>query len=168
LRDLLKNKKYIFVLSGLAGIVIVIALAINFLTKEKRELKFLQEQHKEMLVLKDEFLQLKQRIDTVENKKNLSNAEGVIQAVDEVFSSIGLKSKLKTVKSSGKREIKEGFEEEADLSIEKIDMNEMLNIFYKIENAPMVLTVKKATIKKSFENPELLDISLTLSFVKIK
>jgi hypothetical protein len=166
--DLLKNKKYIFVLSGLAGIVIVIALAINFLTKEKRELKFLQEQHKEMLVLKDDFLQLKQRIDTVENKKNLSNAEGVIQAVDEVFSSIGLKSKLKTVKSSGKREIKEGFEEEADLSIEKVDMNEMLNIFYKIENAPMVLTVKKATIKKSFENPELLNISLTLSFVKIK
>jgi hypothetical protein len=166
--DLLKNKKYIFVLSGLAGIVIVIALAINFLAKEKRELRLLQEQHKEMLILKDEFLQLKQRIDAVENKKNLSSAEGVIQAVDEVFSSIGLKSKLKTVKSSGKREIKEGFEEEADLSIEKVDMNEMLNIFYKIENAPVVLTVKKATIKKSFENPELLNISLTLSFVKIK
>jgi hypothetical protein len=168
LRDFLKNKKYIFVLSGLAGIVIIFALAINFLAKEKGELKFLQEQHKEMLVLKDEFLQLKQRIDAVENKKNLSSAEGVIQAVDEVFSSIGLKSKLKTVKSSGKREIKEGFEEEADLSIEKVDMNEMLNIFYKIENAPVVLTVKKATIKKSFENPELLNISLTLSFVKIK
>jgi hypothetical protein len=168
LRDILKNKKYIFVLSGLAGIVIVIVLAINFLTTEKRELKFLQEQHKEMLTLKNEFLHLKQRIDAVENKKNLSNAEGVIQAVDEVFSSIGLKNKLKTVKSSGKREIKEGFEEEADLSIEKVDMNEMLNIFYKIENAPMVLTVRKATIKKSFENPELLNISLTLSFVKIK
>jgi hypothetical protein len=168
LRDLLKNKKCIFVLSGLAGIVIVFALAINFLAKEKRELKFLQEQHREMLVLKDEFLRLKQRIDAVENKKNLSSAEGVIQAVDEVFSSIGLKSKLKTVKSSGKREIKEGFEEEADLSVEKVDMNEMLNIFYKIENAPMVLTVKKATIKKSFENPELLNISLTLSYVKIK
>ena len=32
----------------------------------------------------------------------------------------------------------------------------------------MVLTVKKVTIKKSFENPELLNISLILSFLKNK
>jgi hypothetical protein len=32
----------------------------------------------------------------------------------------------------------------------------------------MILTVKKATIKKSFENPELLNITLSLSFLKTK
>jgi hypothetical protein len=44
----------------------------------------------------------------------------------------------------------------------------MINVFYRIENAPMVLTVKKATIKKSFENPELLNITMVLSFLKAK
>lgn len=168
MRELLKDKRFLSVLSGLVVFVIVLALGINLLSSERRELKLLKERQKEMVMLKDEFLLLKQRIDVVESKKNLSNVEGVVQAVDEAFHSIGLKDKVKTVKSTGRRDIKEGFEEEAELQIEKVSMNEMVNIFYKIENAPMVLTIKKAMIKKSFENPELLNITLTLSFLKTK
>lgn len=168
MRELLKDKRFLSVLSGLVVFVIVLALGINLLSSERRELKLLKERQKEMVMLKDEFLLLKQRIDVVESKKNLSNVEGVVQAVDEAFHSIGLKDKVKTVKSTGRRDIKEGFEEEAELQIEKVSMNEMVNIFHKIENAPMVLTIKKAMIKKSFENPELLNITLTLSFLKAK
>jgi len=156
------------VLSVFIVFIIIIALAIRLLSFGKRELKLLREQQKEMIIVKDEFLSLKQRIDAVESKKNLSNVQGIVQAVDEVFLSIGLKDKVKTVKSTGRRDIKDGFEEEAELQIEKVSMNEMVNIFYKIENAPMVLTIKKASIKKSFENPELLNIILTLSFLKAK
>jgi len=156
------------VLSVFIVFIIIIALAIRLLSSGKRELKLLREQQKEMIIVKDEFLSLKQRIDAVESKKNLSNVQGIVQAVDEVFLSIGLKDKVKTVKSTGRRDMKDGFEEEAELQIEKVSMNEMVNIFYKIENAPMVLTIKKASIKKSFENPELLNIILTLSFLKAK
>ena len=164
----MKNKRFFYVLSGLIGFIVIFALAVNLLSSETRELKLLKEQRKEMLMLKDEFLSLKQKIDVVESKKNLSNVQGIVQAVDEVFLSIGLKDKVKTVKSTGRRDMKDGFEEEAELQIEKVSMNEMVNIFYKIENAPMVLTIKKASIKKSFENPELLNIILTLSFLKAK
>jgi len=168
LRELLKDKRIIYGLSGLVVFVIALTLAINLLSSERKELRLLKEQRKEILTLKDEFLSLRQRIDIVEGKKNLSNVQGIIQAIDEVFLSIGLKDKIKTVKSTNRREIKEGFEEEADLQIEKVNMNEMINIFYRIENAPMVLTIRKAVIKKSFENPELLNITLTLSFLKGK
>src|SRR4030043_916375 len=168
MRELLKDKRFFYISSGLIGFIVIFALAINLLSSDRKELKLLKEQRKEMLMLKDEFLSLKQRIDAVESKKNLSNVQGIVQAVDEVFLSIGLKDKVKTVKSTGRRDMKDGFEEEAELQIEKVSMNEMVNIFYKIENAPMVLTIKKASIKKSFENPELLNISLTLSFFKTK
>jgi hypothetical protein len=94
--------------------------------------------------------------------------QGVLQAVDEVFSSVSLKDKVKTVKNTGKRETKDGIEEEADVSVEKVTMNEMVNIFYRIDHAPMILTVKKVTVKQSFENPELLNIILMLSFLKTK
>jgi len=164
----LKNKRFISVLSVFIVFIIIISLAIRLLSSEKRELKLLREQQKEMIIFKDKFLSLKQRIDAVESKKNLSNVQGIVQAVDEVFLSIGLKDKVKTVKSTGRRDMKDGFEEEAELQIEKVSMNEMVNIFYKIENAPMVLTIKKASIKKSFENPDLLNIILTLSFLKAK
>jgi general secretion pathway protein M len=168
LKDLLRDRRYIYFIAGLLIIVIAATLAVRQLSAGRRELKLLKEQRKEMLVLKDEFLSLRQRVTAVEGKKNLTNVQGVVQAVDEVFSSAGLKDKLKTVKSTGKREVKDGFEEEADISVEKVSMNEMVNIFYRIENAPMILTIRKATIKKSFENPELLNISLVLSFLKQK
>ena len=166
--DLLKNRKILSLITGILVFIFLVAYGMHMLSSERKELKMLKEQQKEMLILKDEFLSLRQRIGLVEDRKNLSNTQGIAQAVDEVFSSISLRDKVKTVKSAGKRELKEGTEEDADISIEKVSMNEMLNIFYKIENAPMILTVKKATIKKSFENPELLNITLSLSFLKTK
>lgn len=163
-----KDRRLIYISSGLLIFIIVFAIGINLLISERKELEKLKEQRKEMMLLKGEYVSLKQKINTVESKKNLTNVQGVVQATDEVFSSIGLRDKVKTIKTTGKRETRDGFEEEADIYIEKVNMNEMVNIFYKTENAPMVLTIKKATIKKSFENPELFNISLIISFLKTK
>ena len=168
MRELLKDKRLIYISSGLILFVVIAVSGMNLLSSEQRELKLLNDQRKEMLILKDEYVSLKKRVDSAESRKDLSSAQGIVQAVDEVFQSIGLKDKVKTVKSTNRRDVKEGTEEEAELLIEKVSMNEMVNIFYKIENAPMILTIKKAAIKKSFENPELLNISLTLSFLKMK
>lgn len=165
---MLKDKRFIYISSGLLGFIIIIAIAINLLSAESRELRLLKEQRKEMLIIENEFLSIKQKIDAVEGKKNLSSVQGIVQAVDEIFLSIGLKDKIKTVKPTLSRDVKDGFEEEADLYIEKVSMNELVNIFYRTGNAPMILTIKKAAIKKSFENPELLNITLTLSFLKSK
>lgn len=168
MRELLKDKRLIYISSGLILFVVIAVYGMNLLSSEQRELKLLNDQRKEMLILKDEYVSLKKRVDSAESRKDLSSAQGIVQAADEVFQSIGLKDKVKTVKSTNRRDMKEGTEEEAELLIEKVSMNEMVNIFYKIENAPMILTIKKAAIKKSFENPELLNISLTLSFFKMK
>jgi len=165
LREFWKNKSLIAIASGLILLVIFAAYAVNFLSSERKELKLLREQREEMLSLKQDFKALKQKIDALEMKKDLSRTQGIMEAIDDVFSSLGLKDRLKTVKPSGTKEVKEGIEEGADIYIEKVTMNEMVNIFYTIEHTPMVLTMRKATIKKSFENPELLNISLTLSFL---
>lgn len=168
MKDILRNKILIFIALVLIIFTTSIAYAINLLSSERKELKFLKERKKEMLILKHNFLALRHRIDAIERKKDLSHMEGIMQAIDNVFSSLGLKDKLKTIKSSGVREIKDGLEEESEIYIEKVTMNEMLNIFYTIEHIPVVLTVKKVTIKKTFEDPELLNISLTLSFLKLQ
>lgn len=166
--DLLKNRRIISFSAVLISFLILAALGIKMLSSQTKELHQLQEQRKEMAVLRDEFLSLQQKFQTVQNRKNLTNVQGVLQAVDEVFSSVGLKDKVKTVKNTGKRETKDGIEEEADVSVEKVTMNEMLNVFYRIDHAPMILTIKKVTVKQSFENPELLNITLMLSFLKTK
>lgn len=122
----------------------------------------------ELLLVKDEFLSLKNRMDAIEGKRSLSKVEGIVQAIDQVFLPLGLKQKVRSVKPTGTREIKDAIEEEAEIQVEKVDMNEMVNIFYKIENVPMALSIKKSTIKTSFENPALLHITMTIALIKTK
>ena len=165
---MMKDKKIILGIAGFVLFIIMISVALTILANERKDLQRLKEQRKEMIVLKDALLLLSRKVHNVEAKKELSNVQGIAQAVEDVFASVGLKARVKTVKATGKRETRDGFEEEADVYIEKVTMNEMVNIFYRIQNAPMVLTVNKVTIKTSFENPELLNISLILSFLKSK
>jgi general secretion pathway protein M len=164
----MRDKRVLFVPAAFAAILIAAAFALNALSSERKEIEKLRKQHAEMLDAKDEYLSLRQVVQAREARKNLSNVQGIVQALDEVFVPVGLKDRLKTIKSTGRRETSDGYEEEADVSMEKLSMNEMVNIFFRIENAPMVLTVKKVTIKKSFENPELMNISMLVSFLKPK
>jgi len=168
LTGFMKDRRVVIFLSGLTVFVIVFVIGINLLSADKKALKNLKDQKQEMMTLKDELLTLQQKIQATESRKNLTATQGVVQAIDDVFVPVGLKDRIKTVKATGKREGRDGFEEEADVYIEKVTMNEMVNILYRIENAPMILTIKKITIKKSFENPELMNISLILSFLKTK
>lgn len=156
-------------IGGCIAVSIVLCVFLfNTSLSLKSDLRNLKAQHKELLFLKDEFLSLKNRIDTVEGKKSLAKVEGIVQAVDEVFLPLGLKSKVKSVKPTGTKDLKDAIEEEAEVRIEKVDMNEMVNIFHKIENLPMILSIRKTTIKTSFENPVLLDITMTIALVKPK
>lgn len=162
-----KDKRFYLVFI-LIPLLIIAILGMRKLSSQTKELHQLREQRREIAVLKDELLSVRQKIQTVESKKNLANVQGVVQAIDEVFSSMSLKDKVKTVKSTGKRETKDGIEEEADVSVEKVTMNEMVNIFYRIEHAPMILTIRSVTVKQSFDNPELLNVNLMLSFLKTR
>jgi hypothetical protein len=168
LTGLFRNKSLIYAMSGLIAFFVFAGIGIQTLASSKKELKLLQERRKELLLLKDEYMSLKQKVDLAEARKSMMNVPGVVQAIDEIFQPMGLKNKLKTVRTAGKKEVRDGFEEEAEITVEKVGMNEMLNIFYKIETAPMVLTIKKASIKKSFEDPELLNVNIVLSFLKTK
>lgn len=164
----LRVDRRLLIAGSIAVSVILCILLINVSLSLKRDLRNVKAQQKELLSIKDEFLSLKNRIDTVENKKSLTKIEGIVQAADEVFLPLGLKRKVKSVKPTGTKDLKETIEEEAEVQVEKVDMNEMVNIFHKIENSPMILSVKKTTIKTSFENPTLLDITMTIALVKPK
>ncbi|MBI3592861.1 MAG: hypothetical protein HY099_05220 [Nitrospirae bacterium] len=148
--------------------VILCVIALNLSLSSEKELKNLKNRQKELALLKNEYLSLKNRIDVVEGKLALTNVKGVVQAVEEVFLSLKLKQKLKSVKPVAVKEIKGAVEEEAEVQVEKTDMNEMVNIFYRIENAPMSIFIKKTNVRASFENPALLDITMTIALIRPK
>lgn len=118
-----------------------------------------------MITLKDEFILLRNKIDSLERKKKLIKIKGIMPAVDDVVSSLGLKNRIKSVKPLGSKDISGDVEEEAEVVLEKLSMNEAVNLFYRIENAPMLLVLKSARIKTAFEAPDLLNLTLVISLV---
>ncbi|MDH5202830.1 MAG: hypothetical protein OEZ31_03630 [Nitrospirota bacterium] len=164
----LKVDRRLFIAGSIAVTVILCIFLVSISLSLKKDLGNLKTQQKELFLINDEFMSLKNRVDAVENKKSLAKIEGIVQATDEVFQPLGLKKKVKSVKPTGTKDLKETIEEEAEVQVEKVDMNEMVNIFHKIENSPFILSVKKTTIKTSFENPSLLDITMTIALVKPK
>ncbi len=160
-------KRTLLVCSGVVLCAFIIAgFLLNTLSSAENELASLNTRYEEMLKLKDEFLSLKQKVQRLEGKKHLIKVHGIMHAVDEVFEPLGLKDKIKSVKLLDEKPSETQPEERAELNIQSISMNEMVNILYSIENAPMLLVIKKINIKTSFENPELLNITMTLSLVK--
>lgn len=149
-----------------ALIVSVVMLNVSMSLKKKHA--DLLEQQNELVQLKEQYMGLKEKLDFVESKKSLTKVEGIAQAVDEVFRSLGLDQKVKSVKSTSTWDRQYAVEEEAEVQVEKVNMNEMANIFYKIENAPMILSIKKTDLKTSFDSPTLLNITMTVSLIKPK
>jgi len=130
----------------------------------RKEVEALKSKRNELALLTTEFSGLKAQVDVVEQKTIPSQPKGIASVLDDIVSSLGIKGKLKAVKGLGSREIKGPMtEESAEVQMEKVSMNELVNIFYRIGEAPVILSVKRATMKKSFENPELLDVTMTIA-----
>lgn len=113
-------------------------------------------------------MQIKSRIDAAEKKQSAMSKTGITNIVTDIFTSLGIKGKVKSIKGLSSRQMAGNISEEsAEIYIEKVTMNEMVNIFYKIETTPVIVSIKKATIKKSFDKPELLDITITLALYNL-
>ena len=115
-------------------------------------------------MLSSEYSLLKKRINIMERKTSLREMGSVALALDDISSSLRIKDKLSSVKSAGQRDIQDSIKEErAEVIFEKLTLNELVNLFYSVENVPVMIAVKKVNIKKSFENPELLDVTMTIA-----
>lgn len=164
----LSMDKRLIIPSVFALALIICIIMINASISLKKRNAALKAQRDELAQLKAEYTAVRDRVDAVESKKSLSKVEGINQAVDQVFRSLGLSQKVKSVKSIGTWDKKYGIEEEAEVQVEKVTMNELTNIFYRMENAPMILSISKADMKTSFDSPTLLNITMTVSLIRPK
>ncbi|MEK7680200.1 MAG: hypothetical protein AAB356_08405, partial [Deltaproteobacteria bacterium] len=100
-----------------------------------------EERSREFNSLSVEFMAVKDRVDSLERKASISRPAGLAQAVHDISSSVGLNEKVKTIKSLGARDIKDGMSgERAEVRLERLSMNELVNLFYKFEEAPFLVS----------------------------
>jgi hypothetical protein len=158
------SRKKIVIVVMLIGLYILIIPNMLWERASGKELSELMAKHHEFSTLTDKYRSLRTSVNTVEQKKTLTKTNSITQAMGDISLSLGIKEKMKSIKLTGAKKVMDQISEEsAEIQMEKLNMSELVNLFYKIENAPMILAVKKVAIKKSFENPELLDVTMAVS-----
>ncbi|MBI4839081.1 MAG: hypothetical protein HY806_08100, partial [Nitrospirae bacterium] len=145
-----------------AVILAIFALTLFFsaqgIKKKNSELKAQIEQ---MTALKDDIRKVNNAVKSQERKMGLTKAAGAVSAIEQNLSSLGLKAK--TIKPAGMKNRGEFSEEDAEVIIEGVDLNKIVNLIYKIENSVLPLKIKTANIKTNFENPEKFIFNLTIT-----
>lgn len=154
-------------LAAVAALCIAAVIFIVVLhSRASGRLESLRGRMTEFSSMKEKYVSLRAEIGRLEARDSLTNVQGVVQAVEETFVSLGLKEKIKAVKSSALKQTNGSTEESAEVEVEKLSLNEAANVFYRIENSPMILLLRKVNIRKSFEDPSLLNLTMTVSFIK--
>ena len=158
------SRKKIVIVAALIGLYLLIIPNLLWERALEKEVSELTAKYHEFSTLADKYRSLKVSVNAIEQKKTLTKTNSITQAMGDISLSLGIKDKMKSIKLTGtKKAIDQISEESAEIQMEKLNMTELVNLFYKIENAPMILAVKRVAIKKSFENPELLDVTMSVS-----
>lgn len=153
--------------------LIVLALAIftiliipNLFWKQstQKDLATVTAKYSEFSSLIGDYKSVKENVTAIEQKKSLTKINSVAQAMEDITVPLGIKAKIKSIKGTGTKKVLDQMtEDSAEIQMEKMNMTELIHMMHKIDNAPMILAVKKVVIKKSFEHADLLDVTMSMS-----
>ncbi len=150
-------------------LIILIIPALIYERSSKSSLDLQRAKLRDLMILSSDYKMLKEKVSFAEKKSSTPQVGGIANVVNDIAASLGIKGKIKAIKSVSSRQLKRNISEEAaEVSIEKITTNELINLLHKIDTMPVVLTIKKTTMKKSFEKPELLDMTISLAMFNIQ
>jgi len=159
-----ESRQKIVIVVVLIGLYILIIPNMLWERASGKELSGLTAKHHEFSTLTDKYRSLRTSVNAIEQKKTLTKTSSITQAMGDISLSLGIKEKMKSIKLTGTKKVMDQMSEEsAEIQMEKLNMSELVLLFYKIENAPMILAVKRVVIRKSFEKPELLDVTMAVS-----
>jgi hypothetical protein len=160
------RRKALFI-SALVGLYVLIIPVFFWNQSAKKDLKKILTKNIEFASLADEYQTLNKDLNRVERKKSLTAPTNLSQSIADITISLGIKEKIKSIKGTGIKKISQQMtEESAEIQLNKLNATELVYLFQKIENAPTILSVKRVVIKKSFENPDLLDVTTAVSLFK--
>lgn len=142
-------------------LMIIPALTLSGISERERATLLSKQQ--EFLRTASEYRAAKAAVDAFEQRPPVP-AGSATQTVSELLSLPGTRVKTKSIRSMAIKEAGDRLKEETlEVQIEKLTLNELINVCYRIEKAPARIVLRSAQVKRSFESPDLLEATLTLS-----
>ena len=147
------------------SILIAVVTFITFISAGalNRDNDKITAQLEEMKVLSEELVYIRNIVNSREKKIGLTKESGVVSSLEKIFESLGVKAKV--IKPLSKNRIKDFTEDDAEVEIENLDLNLIVNLLHKLENSPAPLKIKNAVIKTTFENQDVLILKMTASLI---
>ena len=81
----------------------------------------------------------------------------------QTLKSLGLTAK--TIKPLDKKKVFEYLEENAELELENADLNQIVNLLYKIETSSIPIKIKSTSMRTSFEDPDKFTLKIMLALI---
>jgi len=150
-----------------AAVVVLVLMAgtgITMLQKASARTQSAQALHSSLEAEQASLAGMRDKSRLLERKRKNSKGKGVHEAVTQVIDNLGLEEKLTSLQTPPGAASAQ--EERAEALLEGITLNELVNLLYSLENSRMLILTRKANIRTSFENPELLNATLSLSLIK--
>jgi general secretion pathway protein M len=117
----------------------------------------------ELMLLKHRYLNLKKE------SERLANRLAAVKADDSpgrVMEEAGFKGKPVQIRPL-KGEEQGGYSEElAEVKIDALTANELVNLLYRLEKGSKPVILKKLLVKTRFDDPSKLDVTLTVALIK--
>jgi hypothetical protein len=112
--------------------------------------------------LAEGYIEKEANLNALEKKLSPSSSRSVVAIIEETAKEIGVKSQLASLLPL-KEEIRRGYlERGAEVKIEGIDLNRLINLLYALEHHRSLLLIKEFSLESRFDNRELLDVRLKI------
>ncbi|MDO8426278.1 MAG: hypothetical protein Q7T24_02045 [Deltaproteobacteria bacterium] len=176
IRDLLKKiegfskagrkNAYIIIASFLVPLFVLIGgyTAVSRYSAMKRTAAVKEDSLRRFKSLEEEYLIKRSRLDSLTRKAPLTAGDSAVSILEDTAKAIGINERVASLKPLSEKQASGYIEKEAEIKVEGIDLNQLVNFLYQIEANRFLLVTKEFSAKSRFDDPELLDIRLKVSF----
>ena len=149
----------------LAGFVVGVSLSIimtnKWIDNMEKKVSLKRQELAAFNDIKRDYLREKTWSEAMERKLFVPHAGKSSDAIIQgIFRGIGIEDKVASFKpfmeEMGKDYVKQG----SEIKINKINLNQFVNLVYKIENHKNLLLIKSISLDSRFDNPAIFDITI--------
>lgn len=154
--------------AGVLFVMTVLLVLFGIDVRLKRKYRIALEQRSEMAALAEQYRAMRSHVDRIERRIGLSKTENIPVTIENVLAGVGLKKKLKSVKPFGGG-TRERYEiQEAEIVIDKLTLNELVNVLHAFSTVPSGIFVTSAEFKRDFSERNLINARMSLKLIGLK
>lgn len=165
----LENKRVVRALSLFLAAALFAYGSFSFadrLSSVRKTASAKKEEVKRFQALQTEYLKKKAEVDAVSGRAYSDGSESVVALMNGLGRSLGIQEAVTSIKPLEEKDLAGGYRErDVEMAVEGIELNELLNLLYRIENNRALLAIREFSVKSRFDDPERLDARLRIAHI---